>query len=196
MLIAAATFAAAGLTVFVCCYVKFARLTEQRLRAGVFAGTLNIFAGPRIVSTGDRLSLGDALAYLRENGYSESRGNPVGWFGVRPNALAIFPGRQSYSGQEPAVVYFSGSGSDSKVARIVSPADNTERQEYQFPRQLLTNQSDRNREKRRLVRFSEIPPALVHAVVSVEDKHFFSHGGFDLFRILRAAYVDLKTGRK
>ena len=47
-----------------------------------------------------------------------------------------------------------------------------------------------------MVPFSEIPPALVHAVVSVEDKHFFSHGGFDLFRILRAAYVDLKAGRK
>ena len=32
--------------------------------------------------------------------------------------------------------------------------------------------------------------------MSVEDKHFFSHGGFDLFRILKAAYVDLKDGRK
>ena len=94
------------------------------------------------------------------------------------------------------MIHLSGNDSDSKVARIVSLADNTGRQEYQFPRQLLTNQSDRNREKRRLVRFSEIPPALVHAVVSVEDKHFFSHGGFDLFRILRAAFVDLKAGRK
>jgi penicillin-binding protein 1B len=196
VLIAAAIFAAAGLTVFVCYYVKFARLTEQRLRAGVFAGTLNIFAGPRVISVGDHLSLVEALAYLRENGYSESRSNPVGSFGVRPNAVAIFPGRESYSDQEPAVVHFSGAASDNKVARIVSLADNTDRREYQLPRQLLTNQSDRNREKRRLVRFSEIPPALVHAVVSVEDKHFFSHGGFDLFRILRAAYVDLMAGRK
>ncbi len=195
-LIAAAIFTAAALTVFVCYYIKFARLTEQKLRAGVFAGTLNIFAGPRIVSVGDRLSLADTLTYLRENGYSESRSNPVGSFGVRPGAVAIFPGRESYSNQEPAVIHFSGGASESKVARIVSLADNRDRQEYQFPRQLLTNQSDRNREKRRLVRFSEIPPRLVHAVVSVEDKHFFSHGGFDLFRILRAAYVDLRTGRK
>ena len=196
VLLAGAVFAAAGLTVFVCFYVKFARLTEQKLRAGVFAGTLNIFAGPRVIAVGDRLSLSDALAYLRENGYSESRSNPVGSFGVRPNAVAIFPGRESYSDQEPAVVQFSGSLSDSRVARITSLADNTDRREYQFPAQLLTNQSDRNRERRRLVRFSEIPPALVRAVVSVEDKHFFSHGGFDLFRILRAAYVDLKDGRK
>ena len=196
MLIAATVLVAAGMTVLVYYYVKFARLTEQKLRTGVFAGTLNIFAGPHIISVGDHLSLTDALAYLRENGYSESHSNPVGWFGIRPNAVAIFPGHESYSDQEPAVIHFSGSVSDSKIAHIVSLADNTERQEYQFPPQLLTNQSDRNREKRRLVRFSEIPPALVRAVVSVEDKHFFSHGGFDLFRILRAAYVDLKSGRK
>jgi penicillin-binding protein 1B len=195
-LIAAGIFAAAALTVFVCFYVKFARLTEQNLRTGVFAGTLNIFAGPRVVSVGDRLSLDDAIRYLRENGYSESRSNPVGSFGIQPNAVAIYPGRESYADREPAVIRFSGGVADSKVARIVFLNDNTDRREYEFPPQLIANQSDRNREKRRLVRFSEIPPALVGAVVSVEDKHFFSHGGFDPFRILRAAYVDLKAGRK
>jgi penicillin-binding protein 1B len=162
----------------------------------VFAGTLNIFAGPRIISVGDRLSRSDALTYLRENGYSESRSNPVGSFEIRPDAVAIFPGRESYSDQEPAVIYFSGSAPIAKWrASFRWPTTPTARNTSSRA-QLLTNQSDRNREKRRLVRFSEIPPALVHAVVSVEDKHFFSHGGFDLFRILRAAYVDLKDGRK
>ncbi len=71
--------------------------------------------------------------------------------------------------QEPATVHFSGD----KVARIVSLSDNTERQEYQLAPQLITNLSDRSREQRKLVRFSEMPPALVHAVVSAEDKHFF-----------------------
>ena len=36
----------------------------------------------------------------------------------------------------------------------------------------------------------------MHAVTSTEDKHFFSHSGFDLLRILKAAYVDVKDGRK
>jgi penicillin-binding protein 1B len=46
------------------------------------------------------------------------------------------------------------------------------------------------------VRFNEIPKPLVEAVVSAEDKHFFQHSGFDMSRILKAAYVDLKEGRK
>jgi penicillin-binding protein 1B len=51
-------------------------------------------------------------------------------------------------------------------------------------------------EKRRLVRFNEIPQPLIHAVTSVEDKHFFEHGGFDYRRAMKAAYVDFKDGRK
>jgi penicillin-binding protein 1B len=200
ILIATAALATVCLIFFTYCYVKFARLTEQRLRTGVFAGTLNIFAAPRIISIGDRLSIGDVLAFLRESGYSERRGNSVGSFEVRPNAIAIFPGHDAYADREPAVIYFSTAASgktvDSRVARIVSGDNKTNRQEYEFAPQLIANMSDRNREKRRLVRFSEIPPALVHAVVAVEDKRFFSHGGFDPFRILRAAYVDLKDGRK
>ena len=192
LLIATASVAAASLIVFTCFYVKFARLTDEKLHTGVFAGALNIFAEPRVLATGDRLSLTDTIAYLRENGYATSQGNPVGWYEARPDAVAVFPGRDSGSGQEPAVIHFSGD----KVARIVSLSDNTARQEYQLAPRLITNLSDRSREKRKLVRFSEMPPALVHAVVSVEDKHFFSHGGFDLFRILKAAYVDLKDGHK
>jgi penicillin-binding protein 1B len=64
------------------------------------------------------------------------------------------------------------------------------------PPRLVMNVSDRNRENRRIVHFQEIPKVLVDAVVSVEDKRFFYHNGFDYLRIFKAAYVDLKGGRK
>ena len=38
---------------------------------------------------------------------------------------------------------------------------------------------DENRAKRRIVKFEDIPPVLVNAVVSIEDKRFFQHSGFD-----------------
>ena len=37
---------------------------------------------------------------------------------------------------------------------------------------------------------------LVQAVTSAEDKRFFQHSGFDPIRIVKAAYVDMKEGRK
>ena len=46
------------------------------------------------------------------------------------------------------------------------------------------------------MKFHDIPTVLVKAVTSAEDKHFFQHSGFDPIRIIRAAYIDLKEGRK
>ncbi len=82
-----------------------------------------------------------------------------------------------------------------RISRIVSLDDNTERQEFSLGPALIANFSS-HREKRRLVRYSDLPPALVDAVLSAEDKHFFHHSGIDLVRALKAAYVDLKEGRK
>ncbi len=64
------------------------------------------------------------------------------------------------------------------------------------PPSLLTNVSDKNREHRQIVRFEDIPTVLVNAVVSAEDKRFFRHEGFDPLRMIKAAYVDLREGRK
>jgi len=67
---------------------------------------------------------------------------------------------------------------------------------YKLEPQLITNLFDRNREKRRLVKFADIPKVLIDAVTSAEDKRFFQHQGFDPLRIMKAVYVDLKEGRK
>ncbi|MDP8990192.1 MAG: PBP1A family penicillin-binding protein, partial [Acidobacteriota bacterium] len=54
---------------------------------------------------------------------------------------------------------------------------------------------DQKREKRRLVRFADIPKVMVDAVLSAEDKHFFQHAGFDPMGIARAVLVDIKDRR-
>jgi membrane peptidoglycan carboxypeptidase len=62
----------------------------------------------------------------------------------------------------------------------------------QSPEKLITNISGRSREKRRPLTFAEIPKALVNAVVSVEDKHFFRHEEIDPLRRMKGAYVDFR----
>ena len=181
----------AGLFVLGFFYAKYARLIDRRLAVGAFANTVNVYGAPRTVAVGDSLTAADVVARLRRSGYSEARGNPVGWYRVRAGAVEIFPGRASFSGGGSGVLEFSGG----KVARVVSLEDNTERNSYPLEPAFITNISE-HREKRQLVRFAEIPPSLVHAVISAEDKHFFRHSGFDIFRIAKAAYVDIRDGRK
>ncbi len=49
-------------------------------------------------------------------------------------------------------------------------------------------------EKREIIRIEEIPPHLVHALLTREDRHFFRHRGFRIPDIVRAAW-HLATGQ-
>jgi penicillin-binding protein 1A len=51
-------------------------------------------------------------------------------------------------------------------------------------------------EHRVIVTYNQIPPALRHAVIAIEDRHFESHVGVDVFGIARAALKDLMEWRK
>jgi penicillin-binding protein 1B len=193
LLVSAAVVVVAGLGLFTYYYQKYSRLIDQKLSAGPFTQTSKIFAAPKAVAVGDGVTAEDIVAELRRSGYSESRKNPVGYYHLREDAVEIFPGPESYFDQnEPGVIKFA----QGRISQIVSLADATSRSRFQLEPQLITNLFDRNREKRRLISFADIPPALVNAITSAEDKHFFSHSGFDPIRIMKAAYVDLREGRK
>lgn len=182
----------AGVLSFTYYYVKYSRLIDQKLKGGPFANTSKIFAAPRVIGVGDEISPADIMLELRRSGYSESRGNPMGWFNTRPDAIEIFPGPESYFREEAGVIKFSGN----RISQIISLQDNTDRSQFQLEPALITNLFDRNREKRRLVKYADIPKVLIDAVISAEDKRFFQHAGFDPFRIIKAVYDDLKQGRK
>lgn len=175
-------------------YFRYSGEIDSRLRQGPFSTAVDIFSAPRTVSVGDPINATEMTADLRRSGYSASRDNPVGWFNSPPGPvrrLEIFPGRGSFAGVEPAMLEFA----DGHVSRIVSLADNTPRDRISLGPQLIANLTP-NGEKRRIEQFSDLPSNLVHAVLSAEDKHFFQHTGFDTMRIMKAAYVDLRTGRK
>jgi penicillin-binding protein 1B len=181
------------LSLFSFYYVKFSRLIDRKLRVGPFQSTSMVFAAPRAVAIGDELTAGEVVVQLAQSGYSESSGNRMGWYHLRTDhALEIFPGPDSYFDDEAGVIKFSAG----RVVQIISLRDNTDRMEYLLEPELITNLSDRNREKRRIVKFADIPKVLVDAVISVEDKRFFQHAGFDPLRVLKAAYVDLRERRR
>jgi penicillin-binding protein 1B len=192
-------FLVIGIALFICLvlctftyyYAKYSRLIDEKLRVGPFANTAKIFAAPASVAVGEIGTPAEIAAELRRSGYNESRGNPIGYYLLQPNSIEVFPGPESYFDQEAGVVKFAGG----RISQIVSLQDNTTRSQYQLEPQLITNVSGPNREKRRMVKFADIPTVMVQAVTSAEDKRFFQHSGFDPIRIVKAAYIDLKEGR-
>ena len=180
-----------GLAVFTFYYVKYSRLIETKLAAGPFANTSMLFAAPRTVDVGDIADPQEIATDLRRSGYTESSSNRMGYFTLKPDEIDVYPGPDSYFKRDEGVIKFTGH----KVTQIISLADNTDRTEYTLEPELISNLFDKNREKRRLVKYEDIPPVLVHAVVSAEDKRFFQHSGFDPIRIIKAAYIDVREHR-
>ena len=180
-----------GLAAFTFYYVKYSRLIEAKLAAGPIAKTSMLFAAPRTVDVGDITDPQEIATDLRRSGYTESASNRMGYFTLKPDEIDIYPGADSFFRRDDGVIKFSGT----KVAQIISLADNTDRTEYTLEPELISSLFDKNREKRRLVKYEDIPPVLVHAVVSAEDKRFFQHSGFDPIRIIKAAYVDVRLHR-
>ncbi len=180
----------AGIAAFVYVYDYYARITDEKLKAGPFANSSLIYAAPRPVMVGEEAQLNEMTDYLRRCGYSEASNNRVGWFHLRADAIEINPGPEAFD-SEGAVIKVRGG----KISQIISQRDQTERTQYQLEPELITNLFDRKREKRRIVHFNDIPKPMVDALLAAEDKNFFHHAGFDPVGIVRAAYKDVTEHR-
>ncbi len=175
-----------GLSVFGYYYHKYGVVVDQRLERPLFTNTAKIYAAPRQVRTGQKLSAATVAQQLRAAGYSENGNASMGSFTANEDSITVRPGPQSFHAPEEATVAFD----KGKVAQITA-AGGQELASYALEPLLITGLSDQNRTKRRLVTYGELPQYLVPAVTSIEDRRFFSHGGVDYVRMIGALKNDL-----
>src|SRR5438105_797827 len=176
-----------GAIVFGFMYLKYQKIVDDRLAAGpIFANVAQIFAAPREVRVGQHLSLTTIAQDLRSAGYNA---NPkLGTFSVNGNSINIKPGPKSYHSTDGATITTAPSSDDSDMGQGMSvsaiTADNgAALAAYELEPKLITALSeDKNRTKRRLVAYNEIPTQLVQAVTSIEDRRFFDHHGVNYVR--------------
>jgi penicillin-binding protein 1B len=176
--------------IFTYYYIKYSRMIDARLSGHVLQNTTQIFSAPGHISVGQAWGPEDLATYLTRVGYRpEQDDKAIGQFTLRDNAVDIRPSRFSYFGGNNAIaVQFRG-----KSVRSVKPlAGGGELDTAEIEPELITNLFDSAREKRRPVRYEDLPVILVDAILSAEDKRFFEHGGFDFIRIAGAAWADVR----
>ncbi|MBI1749205.1 MAG: PBP1A family penicillin-binding protein [Acidobacteria bacterium] len=179
-----------GAAVFTYYYVKYARMIDERLSGQVFANTSRVFTGPRRIAAGQAATPAELASYLQRAGYTDAEVNGApGRYRLFASALEVRPSAGSYFGAGPALRIEFSSGA---VDRIVNLRDGGTLESAELEPELLTNLFDVSREKRRPVRFDDLPKHLVDAVLSAEDKRFFEHPGFDPIRILGAAWANVR----
>src|ERR1700738_3555168 len=171
-------------------YIKYSRMIDARLSGRVLQNTTQLFSAPQQISIGEVWTAGEMTTYLTKVGYRPVRDdNSLGQFVVQGNTVEIRPSKLSYFAATNGLsVQFAG-----KSIKSIRPlGGGTDFGSADIEPELITNLFDSAREKRRPVLYQDLPPALVHAIMSAEDKRYLEHGGFDFVRIVGAAWADLR----
>ncbi len=184
-----------GESIFGYYYYQSRPMVEERLQRPLFEQTARIYAAPKELRVGQKLTPRTIALELRDAGYTgdEDRDKSrLGTYALNASSITIQPGPQSYHSEQGATVTFN----KGEISRISGDGGQS-LDAYELEPQLITGLSEgQNRTKRRLVTFNELPPNLVNAVTSIEDRRFFDHGGVDYIRLLGALRDDLRAGRR
>jgi penicillin-binding protein 1B len=191
-LLGVGVMAVALVGVFTFYYYKYEGIVDTRLKQPLFAQTAKIYAAPREVRPGQKLGITLLSRELRAAGYTTddaAKQSPLGTYTESGQSIVVRPGPQSFHAEDSATIHIS----EGQVQSI-SDEHGQALASYELEPLLITGLSDANRIKRRLVTYDEMPPNLVHAVVAIEDRRFFDHGGVDYIRLLGALRNDLTPG--
>jgi penicillin-binding protein 1B len=176
-------------------YVKYQSIVDARLKEPLFANTAKIYAAPREVRPGQKLSIQLIANELRSAGYTTDgapQASPMGTFSEDGQSITVRPGPQSYHAQDPATIHISAG-----VVGSITDERNEPLASYELEPLLITGLSESSKRiKRRLVTYDELPQNLVQAVLGIEDRRFFEHNGVNFGRLFEAGIRDLATGQK
>jgi len=175
-----------GTAVFGYFYFHYQRVVDDRLASGpIFASVSQIYAASPQVRDGQKLSASAIAAELRQAGYNA---NPkLGTFQLNGDNIFIKPGAESFHNTDGATINTSDG-----VVQSITAENGVALSAYELEPQLITALSeDKNRTKRRLVSYQEIPSRMVQAVVAIEDRDFFTHGGINYLRTIKCGFQDL-----
>lgn len=172
-------------------YFKYERVVDERLAKGpLFASVSQIYAAPREIRDGQKLSTAEIATDLRRAGYNS---NPqLGTFQLNGDSIFIKPGPESYHTTDGATIY-----APNGVVQKITAENGAALAAYELEPQLITALSeDNSRTKRLMVSYNDIPPRMVQAVTAIEDRNFFEHYGINFMRIVKCGIEDLTSGRK
>ncbi len=164
-------------------YKHYSKIIDARLASGYLTSRPGLYAAPRTIRAGQGFCPDDLVAVLRRSGYTETASSDVwnGSFARQDSAVEIRP-RQVNQNSHPQIVRVSFLGG--RVSELVT--DEVPLESFTLEPEILTNDLSSKTGKRNTLSYSDIPPVLVQAILSIEDRRFFEHPGLDVFGVARA----------
>lgn len=172
-------------------YMRYGVMVERRLRGERWMVPSRVYARPLVLQDGLVLNRAGLVKVLNDLKYEQKTDLPAapGEFTLGEKSVSLRPRPSPDAASEPVVVVF-------EKDHVKEIRGGTSRKRYAsqtLEPQLITYLFDESREKRRLVRYEELPDHVIKAVLAIEDRRFFSHPGLDPFRIVAAALRNLRA---
>jgi penicillin-binding protein 1B len=172
-------------------YVKYTVMVEKRLTGERGQVPSRVYSRPLVLREGMALGAASLAKTLNGLKYEQKAGLPVapGEFSLGEGALTLIPRPGEGVASEPLAVLF-----DKERLRELRGLRSKKRYASQtLEPELITYLFDESREKRRRVKYEELPDVVVKAVLAIEDRRFFSHPGLDPLRIVGAALRNIRA---
>lgn len=178
-------------TVLVYYWIVFSGRIDNLLKGEVFTRSAGIYAAPKQVRAGQNVSQEDLIGYLRRAGYVE-RGQQAesarGRYVVNGQTVEVQPGADAAVDNaltfQPLRIQFARAGGS--IASVANRDTGARLERAQLEPELISSVTGRERAKRRVVGFNDLPQNLVKAITVTEDRSFFEHHGVNLRGIVRA----------
>jgi penicillin-binding protein 1B len=181
----------AGISLLIYQYLQFGVMVDRRLQGERWMVPSKVYARPLVLHEGLPLPLRGFLKSLNALKYEQrGEGDPEpGQFVAGEKAVSFHPRPQPGAADEPVLVSFE----PDRVKDLRGTRTKKKYKTQALEPELVTYLFDESREKRRIVRYDELPEHLIKAVLAIEDRRFFSHPGLDPFRIAGAAIRNFKA---
>jgi penicillin-binding protein 1B len=164
-------------------YRAYAKIVDARLARGYLTSRAGIYAAPRTLRPGQKLTRDGLAAALRRAGYIESDDASEVWnggFAVHDDSIEIRPNN---SAGYPSAVHVTFDR-DGRINEITG--DDLPLNIFTLEPESLTSDAVMKGGARNQLAFKDIPQVLVRAITSIEDRRFFDHHGLDVFGVARA----------
>jgi penicillin-binding protein 1B len=164
-------------------YRGFAQLIDQQIAGGYLRSHAGLYAAPRKIEKGARLSKDQLATSLQRAGYARDKASNIwsGSFQVSESSIRISP-RQGTETRQWIDVNFDKRG----YIASLSDSDDSGLSSYALEPELLTVDAALKTGQQETLTYPDIPPVLVQAILAIEDRRFFKHNGFDIRGIGRA----------
>ena len=172
-------------------WIIFSRRIDNLLQGEVFTRSAGIYAAPKQLRVGQTLTPDKLIELLKHSGYVEktqqadkARGRysvGEGSVDVEPSENIMVDGQRQF---QSVRVQFARAGKT--ISSLTELQTNAKLDKAWIEPELISSVTGRERAKRKVVGFNDLPPHLVKAITTTEDRAFFEHYGVNVRGILRA----------